>query len=118
MARFRVSLVIIWADIVLSGLVPLAFAHDEKEGNKVGVHTEVGQPEPKASNLPTYFALGEHRATIWGHISVMVFAWVFILPIGKILQTHWRLYILLANEDKHQPSCFLSPSLVTRSWFS
>ncbi len=31
----------------------------------------------------TYFALTEHVGTIYAHITFMVLAWVFILPIGK-----------------------------------
>lgn len=40
-------------------------------------------PLPEDQYAPTYFALGEHTAAIYGHIGLMLVAWVFVLPVGK-----------------------------------
>ena len=34
---------------------------------------------------PTYWTWPEHRGLLYGHISLMVVAWIFILPIGVML---------------------------------
>ena len=35
--------------------------------------------------LPTYWTWPEHRGLLYGHIILMVLAWVFILPVGVML---------------------------------
>jgi len=64
-------------------LVPSVIAHgdDDMENVKVG---EADKPLPEDQYPPTYFALDEHKAAIYGHISLMVLGWVFVLPVGKI----------------------------------
>jgi hypothetical protein len=32
---------------------------------------------------PTYFGLADHRGLVYGHVSLMILAWVFVLPVGK-----------------------------------
>jgi len=63
-------------------LVPSVIAHgdDDMEDMKMG---EADKPLPGDQYLPTYFALDEHKAAIYGHISLMVLGWVFVLPVGK-----------------------------------
>ncbi|KAK3313919.1 hypothetical protein B0H66DRAFT_537168 [Apodospora peruviana] len=68
---------------VALGFVPAALAHggdDMDGGMKMG---EADQPQPDDQYPPTYFALVDHRAAIYGHIGLMVLAWVFVLPVGK-----------------------------------
>ena len=44
-----------------------------------------GQTEPDSQYPPTYFALEEHSALIYGHIALMVIGWGIMLPVGKPL---------------------------------
>jgi hypothetical protein len=63
------------------GLVPAVLAHgDDHGGMKM---TDADQPLPEDQYPPTYFAHPDHKAAIYGHIALMVLAWVFALPAGK-----------------------------------
>lgn len=47
-----------------------------------------GQAEPETPYPSTYFTLQDHKALIYGHISLMVIAWMIILPVGKYQCSH------------------------------
>lgn len=49
------------------------------------METGVGEAESEALYPPTYFSLQEHTALIYGHVAVMVIAWIAILPVGRYL---------------------------------
>lgn len=64
-------------------LVPPVITHgdDDMEGMKMGL---ADKPLPDDQYPPTYFSLDEHKAAIYGHISLMVLGWGFVLPVGKL----------------------------------
>lgn len=51
----------------------------------------------KTQYAETYFAHTGHVATIYAHIILMVLAWVFVLPIGKI-SVHFYISPLISLE--------------------
>lgn len=64
------------------GSIPAALAHGH--GDDMTMEKgEADMPLPEDEYPPTYFALPDHRAAIYGHIGLMVLAWVFLLPTGK-----------------------------------
>lgn len=79
------------ASVAVLGLVPAALAHGDEDMNmgtdmgSMGADSPADQPRPEDQYPPSYFALDEHRAVIYGHIGLMVIAWVFMLPVGKLL---------------------------------
>lgn len=76
------------ASVAVLGLVPAALAHgddDMKMDMGMGANSTADQPLPEDEYPLTYFALGEHTAAIYGHIGLMVIAWVFMLPVGTHL---------------------------------
>lgn len=68
------------ASAAVLGLVPAALAHGDDMNMEKG---EADKPLPADQYPPTYFAHPDHRAAIYGHIALMVLAWVFMLPAGK-----------------------------------
>lgn len=40
---------------------------------------------PQTESPTSYFAYGEHSSTILAHIGLMILAWCFVLPAGKLL---------------------------------
>jgi hypothetical protein len=40
--------------------------------------------EPQDDYPPSYFSHPDHAGLMYGHISVMVIAWVFVLPVGML----------------------------------
>lgn len=55
---------------------------------------DADKPLPEDQYPLTYFALADHRGVIFGHIVLMVLAWVFALPAGKapcssVMLTGW-----------------------------
>ena len=89
MKSFATSALSVLAGVAVLGLVPAALAHggddDMNMDMGMGADTPADQPLPEGEYPPTYFALGEHTAAIYGHIGLMVIAWVFMLPVGKLL---------------------------------
>jgi len=75
------SLLTAAACAVALGLVPAALAHGDDMNMAKG---EVDSPLPEDEYPPTYFALADHRVVIYAHIGLMVLAWVFLLPPGKL----------------------------------
>jgi hypothetical protein len=74
------------ATVAVLGLIPAALAHgDDDMDMTMGASTSADEPLPDDQYAPTYFSLGEHTAAIYGHIGLMVAAWVFMLPVGKLL---------------------------------
>ena len=61
-------------------LIGIVHAHVEMKPEHDGNHTMAahGSDYP-----PTYFGLSDDRGLIYGHVSLMVIAWVFVLPIGE-----------------------------------
>lgn len=94
MRSFTTSALSVLASVAVLGLVPAAFAHGDDEGMDMGMNMgangTLDQPRPEGEYPPTYFALGEHTAAIYGHIALMVIAWVFVLPIGKLSRSYRR----------------------------
>lgn len=45
--------------------------------------SDADKPLPEDQYPPTYFAHPDHKAAVYGHIALMVLAWVFALPAGK-----------------------------------
>jgi hypothetical protein len=80
MKTLATSLLTVVASAAVLGLVPTALAHGDDMKMEKG---EADKPLPEDQYPPTYFALTEHRGAIYGHIGLMVLAWVFILPPGK-----------------------------------
>jgi len=72
------------ASAAVLGLVPAALAHGDDMNMGKG---EADKPLPADQYPPTYFAHPGHRAVIYGHVALMVFAWVFLLPTGKTANT-------------------------------
>jgi hypothetical protein len=66
------------------GFLPAVLAHgiDNMDMDMSGGPEEA---QPKSDSYPpTYFAHPEHRGVIHAHIGLMVFAWVVVLPVGKL----------------------------------
>jgi len=80
MKALTARLLTVVASAAVLGLVPTALAHGDNMNMEKG---EADKPLPEDQYPPTYFALDDHQATIYGHIGLMVLAWVFILPTGK-----------------------------------
>jgi len=69
------------ASIAVLGVLPAALAHGDDMNMEKG---EADTPLPEDQYPPTYFALPDHRATVYAHIGLMVLGWVFMLPAGKL----------------------------------
>lgn len=63
-------------------LIGISHAHGEVEMQSAGNGT-TALHEPDYP--PTYFGLSDHGSLIYGHISLMILAWVFLLPVGECL---------------------------------
>jgi hypothetical protein len=130
MKRPGCSLTYLGTFIVL-GLVfaPTALAHgsdhgDGSESSNDGTH---GVPNGETPQYPeTYFSRAESAGVMYAHITFMILAWVFILPVGmcvflKLVSIGllWRNFYDSANNEclcftSRQPSCFRSYRLATR----
>ena len=99
MKALAASLLPVLAGVAVLGLVPAALAHGEEHGNSSQADggmdgmdgmgggmkvSDADKPLPEDQYPPTYFAHPEYKAAIYGHIAVMVLAWVFALPAGKV----------------------------------
>jgi hypothetical protein len=81
------SVIPLLARVALLGLlVPAVLAHgdDPDMDMDMGASNGTDTPPSEGEYPPTYFALDEHTAAIYGHIALMVIGWVFVLPVGKI----------------------------------
>lgn len=82
------STISLLARVALLGLlVPAVLAHGDEPETDMNMGANTGAdapPPPEGEYPPTYFALNEHTAAIYGHIALMVIGWVFVLPAGKI----------------------------------
>ena len=89
MKSLAISALRVLAGVALLSLVPAALAHGgDDEGmdmnmGGMGANKTADQPLPEGEYPPTYFALREHTAAIYGHIALMVLSWVLVLPVGK-----------------------------------
>ena len=106
MKALAASLLPVVASAAVLGLIPAVLAHGEEHGGhgsaaaaasaaggmggmsgmgggSNGTAQDPDAPLPEDQYPPTYFAHPEHKAAIYGHIVVMVLAWVFALPAGK-----------------------------------
>lgn len=77
--------------VAVLGFIPAVIAdggheHGHNHGGESGgmKMSDADKPLPEDQYPPTYFALSEHTAAIYAHIALMVVAWVFVLPVGKI----------------------------------
>ncbi|KAK5653554.1 hypothetical protein OQA88_8813 [Cercophora sp. LCS_1] len=76
------------------GLIPAVIAHGDDMNMEKG---EADMPLPESEYPPTYFALPDHRAVIYGHIGLMVLAWVFMLPTAVMLSLARSRYTLASQ---------------------
>lgn len=94
-ATYALSLV---ASAAVVGLIPAVLAHgDDDKGMHMGASTPADEPLPEDQYAPTYFALGEHTAAVYGHIGLMVLAWVFVLPVAIMLSLARSRYTLYSQ---------------------
>lgn len=75
-------------------LVVLAHGDDEHGGMDMGnvsnsevPHKSSGSKEINNYDAPSYYGLESHGTTMLAHIVLMVAAWFFILPLGKLSDT-------------------------------
>lgn len=81
--------------LAASFLMALASAHGSDDShssmpsmtNMDGMTMEDQQPA-NITYPPTYFAHPEHSGLIYGHIALMIIAWVFFLPVGMFFAGH------------------------------
>lgn len=91
MKTLATSLLPVVVGAAVLGFLPAALAHGDEHGHGGGDEmgggvkmTDADQPLPEDQYPPTYFALPDHKAAIYGHIALMVLAWVFAMPAGKL----------------------------------
>ncbi|KAK0648747.1 hypothetical protein B0T16DRAFT_118938 [Cercophora newfieldiana] len=94
MKTLATSFLTVVASVAVLGLIPTALAHGDDMKMEKG---EADKPLPEDQYPPTYFALADHRTTIYGHIALMVLAWVFILPPAVMLSLARSRYTLAAQ---------------------
>ncbi|KAB5533595.1 hypothetical protein GE09DRAFT_1040141 [Coniochaeta sp. 2T2.1] len=103
MKSLSTSTLSVLAGVALLGLVPATLAHGgDDEGMNMdmggmGANSTADQPLPEGEYPPTYFALREHTAAIYGHIGLMVIAWVLMLPVAVMLSLARSRYTLVAQ---------------------
>lgn len=110
MTPITTSAISFLAGVAVLGLVPVALGHgnDMEMGMEMGMGSGMNMSMGTGMNMtadsypPTYFALEDHRAAIFGHISLMVLAWVFMLPAGKMEPPRLLLRWLSANVGSSQ----------------
>lgn len=66
--------------------LPAAVAHggDAGHGGHGGGNSTADMPKDESEYPPSYFAHPEHVGVIYAHITLMVLAWVFVLPVCKL----------------------------------
>jgi hypothetical protein len=76
---------------VLLHIATRVLAHGHEEDGKMDM--DMGMTKPNIppvldpldpENMATYAGLDQHRGAILLHITFMVLAWFFVLPIGKL----------------------------------
>lgn len=72
--------------------LPTVLAHGDDGGGHDGddhmdMGMDAGMDKPQDDYPPTYFAHPDHAGLMYGHIGLMVVAWVFILPVGMFSLT-------------------------------
>lgn len=91
------------AALVLGLLVPSVLGHGGDESMDMGMKMtsgmaiDVTDPKPEVDFPPNYFSHSEHRGVLLAHISLMVLAWVVLLPIGKFASSQGATSILKAG---------------------
>ena len=65
------------------GLLPLVLAHGGGDGDHGELHGS-DKLKDETEYPATYFAHPDHIGVIYSHIALMVVAWVFVLPVGKL----------------------------------
>jgi len=94
MRALATSLLPVVVGAAVLGLVPAALAHGDEHGHAGGGmsgmggmggmnKTDADMPLPEDQYPHTYFSHPDHKAAIYGHIVMMVLAWVFALPAGE-----------------------------------
>ena len=73
------------ASLLILSFFPAALSHSVGEGvMNIGAESGGDQAKKEQSYPATYFALKEYRALIYGHIALMMIAWVVLQPIGML----------------------------------
>ena len=86
----------------IASALPLALAHGGEEHMDMDMSMDSAQSSADApADLPvgnlTYFGLPEHAGAMYGHIVLMVLAWVVILPVGTFQNLSSPLVLSSAN---------------------
>ncbi|KAL2134610.1 hypothetical protein VTI74DRAFT_11352 [Chaetomium olivicolor] len=97
MGALTTSLLSVVAGAAVLGLVPAAIAHGDDHGMGGMKMTDADKPLPEDQYPPTYFAHPDHKAAVYGHIGLMVLAWVFALPAAVMLSLARSRYTLLVQ---------------------
>lgn len=88
-------------------MVPVVLAHGDDEtmdmGDGMAMPTQA--PQPDLDLPPSYVAHPEHRAVLITHIALMVLAWVFVLPLGKLRDKPGFALQDSCVNSLHQPPC-------------
>jgi hypothetical protein len=81
------------AGLVLLGLLPLASAHGDDEGD-AAMNMDMGDSSVERPTIPSisnstssepvsYFQYGGPTGLMVAHIALMTLGWVFVLPVGE-----------------------------------
>ncbi|KAL2024767.1 hypothetical protein VTK56DRAFT_5588 [Thermocarpiscus australiensis] len=99
MKALAASLLPVVASVAVLGFIPAALAHGDDHGGGMGGMKmgDADKPKPEDQYPPTYFALPDHKVAIYGHIGLMVLAWVLVLPAAVMLSLARSRYTLLVQ---------------------
>lgn len=67
--------------VIILFLIGAVGAHGHSEPELAGNHTALVH---ESDHLQSYFTLPNHQGLIYGHISLMIIAWVVVLPVGEL----------------------------------
>jgi hypothetical protein len=110
------------AAAALLQLAAVAYAHGHDEGMKMDMDMESSKPQQAPNdddpyNLPSYAGLAVHQGLLLAHIALMVVAWFFVLPIGKLVleraspETHCHRTIFTDHINQVSCSALLDPGI-------
>ena len=74
--------------LLASTTVVLAHGHDNHAGEAADMEfvpspTSTASMNSSSASPQSYFTYPASRGLIWGHVILMIIAWLFVLPIGK-----------------------------------
>lgn len=73
---------------LLLQLLSLVVAHGEEPHGEAMDMSAHGAPEPQPQDdgHHSYWSLSEHASLMYWHIALEIYAWVVVLPVGKLIQ--------------------------------